>query len=77
MYGSYFDWNEKGEFCPWDIEDPEDVDKKRRKMGLSTLEERIKEMHEDVMKNNLSPPKNHFERQSEMNLFLREVGWIA
>jgi len=77
VYGSYFDWNEKGEFCPWDIEDPEDVDKKRRKMGLNTLEERIKEMHEDVMKNNLSPPKNHFERQSEMNLFLREVGWIA
>lgn len=77
VYGSYFDWNEKGQFCPWVIEDPENVNERRNKMGLNTLEERIKEMEGDVRKNNLLPPKDYLERQSEMNQFLKEVGWIA
>ena len=77
VYGSYFDWNEKGQLCPWVIEDPENVNERRKKMGLNTLEERIKEMEGDVRKNNLLPPKDYLERQSEMNQFLKEVGWIA
>lgn len=76
VYGNYFDWNEKGQFGPWIIEDPENVNERREKAGLNTLEERIKEMEEDVRKNNLSPPKEYFKRQSEMNDFLKEVGWI-
>jgi hypothetical protein len=77
VYGSYFDWNEKGQLCPWVIEDPENVNERRKKMGLNTLEERIKEIERDVRKNNLLPPKDYLERQSEMNQFLKEVGWIA
>ena len=77
VYGSYFDWNEKGQLCPWVIENPENVNERRKKMGLNTLEERIKEMEGDVRKNNLLPPKDYLERQSEMNQFLKEVGWIA
>ena len=52
------------------------MNERREKAGLNTLEERIKEMEEDVRKNNLSPPKEYFKRQSEMNDFLKEVGWI-
>ncbi len=77
VYGSYFDWNEKGQFSPWVIEDTENVNELRKKVGLNTLEERVKEMEEDVRKNNLLPPKDYLERQSEMTQFLREVGWIA
>jgi hypothetical protein len=77
VYGSYFDWNETGQFGPWVIEDPENVNNYRKKMGLNTLEEKIKEMEEDVRKYNLSPPKDYVEWQSEMYRFLREVGWIA
>jgi len=77
VYGNYFDWNEKGQFEPWVIEDLENVNKQRKKVGLNALEERIKEMEEDVRKNNLSPPKDYVKRQSEMNHYLREVGWIA
>jgi hypothetical protein len=77
VYGSYFDWNEKGQLCPWVIEDPENVNERRKKMGLNTLEERIKEIERDVRKNNLLPPKDYLERQSEMNQFLKEVCWIA
>jgi len=77
IYGNYFDWNEEGQFCPWDIEDPENVNELRRQVGLNTLEERTKEMEEDIRKNNLSPPKDYLKRQSEMNEFLKEVGWIT
>lgn len=77
VYGNYFDWNEKGQFAPWTIEDPENVNEKRKRVGLNTLEERIKEMEEDVRKNNLSPPNDYIKRQSEMIKFLMEVGWIT
>jgi len=77
IYGNYFDWNEKGQFCPWVIEDPENVNERRQQAGLNTLEERIKEMEEEVRSNNLSPPKDYLKRQSEMLEFLREVGWVT
>jgi len=77
VYGNYFDWNEKDQFCPWVIEDPENVNERRMKVGLNTLEERIKEMEEEMRSDNLSPPKDYLERQSEMLEFLREVGWIT
>jgi hypothetical protein len=76
VYGNYFDWNEKGQFCPWVIENPVYVNELRKKVCLSTIEDRIKEMEEDVRKNNLSPPGDYIKRQSEMNDFLRKVGWI-
>lgn len=76
IYGNYFDWNEHGQLVPWTIEDPGNVDARRKKVGLNTLEERIREMQEEVRKNNVSPPEDYFERQSEMDKFLREVGWI-
>ena len=77
IYGNYFDWNEKGKFRPWDIEDPENVNERRKQAGLNTLEERIKEMEAEVRSNNLSPPEDYLKRQSEMLEFLREVGWLA
>jgi hypothetical protein len=77
IYGNYFDWSEDGKFGPWVIEDLENVNEKRKKIGLNTLEERIKEMDEDVRKHNLSSPKDYTKRQSEMNDFLRDVGWIS
>ena len=77
VYGNYFDWNEKGQFEPWDIEEPENVNERRKKMGLNTLEERIEEMQADVRKYNLSPPGDYLKWQSDMYRFLREVGWIT
>jgi len=76
VYGNYFDWNEEGQLVPWTIEDPENVNEKRRMMGLNTLEERVREMEEDARKNKLSPPKDYLERQNEMTVFLKEVGWL-
>ena len=58
------------------MEDPDNVNERRAQVGLNTLEERIKEMEDDLRKNKLSPPKDYFKRQSEMNDFLKEVGWI-
>ena len=76
IYGNYFVWNEHGQLVPWTIEDPENVDERRKKVGLNTLEERIREMEEDVRKNNVSPPEDYLKRQLEMDEFLKEVGWI-
>lgn len=76
VYGNYFDWNEQGQMAPWIIEDPENVNEQREKMGLNTLEERVKEMEKDVKLNNLSPPKDYSKRQTEMIEFLKGVGWL-
>ena len=77
VYGHYFDWNEEGQFGPWTIEDPDNVNERRRKVGLDTIEERIKEMKEGARKNSLSPPGDYAKKQALMTEFLREVGWIT
>jgi hypothetical protein len=77
VYGNYFDWDEHGRFGPWIIEDAEHVNERRKKVGLNTLEERIKEMEDDLRRSNAPAPKDYFQRQSDMYAFLKKVGWIS
>ncbi|MGM9828020.1 MAG: DUF6624 domain-containing protein [Muribaculaceae bacterium] len=44
MYGSQGSYNDSGVFIPAEIEDPENVDARRAKMGMCTLQEYIKMM---------------------------------
>ena len=44
MYGSQGSYNDSGVFIPAEIEDPENVDARRTKMGMCTLQEYIKMM---------------------------------
>ena len=45
VYGTQYVWGAGGKSVPWEIEDPEGVDERRRAIGLSTLEENTKRIH--------------------------------
>jgi hypothetical protein len=46
MYGTQFTEDEKGVFIPREIEDKENVNERRKEMGLDTLKENIERMYQ-------------------------------
>lgn len=52
IYGTQFRTNSDGQLEPLPIQDPDNVDKRRKEMGLETLDENQKRMQEKYGKNN-------------------------
>lgn len=75
LYGSQFDWDESGELNPCPIENPEQVNERRRSVDLGTIEERIRQMREGAARSGETPPKDREKRQRKYEGWLREVGW--
>ncbi len=75
LYGSQFDWDDNGELNPYPIENSEQVNERRRSVGLGTIEERIRQMREGASRNKETPPENREKRRREYEAWLREVGW--
>ena len=76
LYGTQFDWDENGEMSPVQVEDYDTMNKRRKAIGLNTLDEQIKVMRERVKAENQRPPKDFGERQREYNAWRKSVGWI-
>jgi hypothetical protein len=72
LYGTQFDWNERGELVPWTLADPERVDDHRRAVGLSPLAERLAEARREAATE--TPPDRA--RHEEMLAWARSVGWL-
>lgn len=72
VYGTQFQPDEYGEFVPYTIENPEDVNDRRRSVGLNTLEERMAEMREQSAQEKVSLPPNW---EAEYERWLHSVGW--
>src|SRR5947209_1860749 len=47
-YGTQYDWTDDGKLVPWTIEDEEDVDERRRAVGLGPLAEDVRRRQADV-----------------------------
>lgn len=65
-YGTQFDWDKNGEMMPNFYEDIEQVNKRRKTIGLNTLEEQISIIQKQVKQENQYPPKNFEERKNEI-----------
>lgn len=75
VYGTQFDWDEKGEMSPYPVEDEENVDERRRAVGLRPLAEEIERRREEIAKSNEKPPRDYWERERQMEEWARSVGW--
>jgi hypothetical protein len=75
VYGSMFDWDERGEMVPWPIEDAEGVDRRRQAVGLPPLAEHIESARAAVRAEGESPPADPVARRREAENWARSVGW--
>ena len=71
-YGTQFQPDKNGAFVPYTIENPENVNERRRAVGLNTLEEKIAEIREQSAREKVSLPPNW---ESDYETWLRAVGW--
>ena len=72
VYGTQFQPNEAGELVPYTIEDPSNVNDRRRAVGLNTLEERISEMRIQSAEEKLLHPQNW---KADYERWLHSVWW--
>lgn len=75
LYGTQFDWDENGELNPWQIEDADHVDERRKRAGLNTIAERTREIREQAAREGDTGPRDREEHKRKYEAWLRETGW--
>lgn len=75
VYGTQFDWDASGQMSPLPIEDPADVEDRRRRVGLGPLAEHVTRMREQVEAEGARPPADYEARQRDADAWARAVGW--
>lgn len=76
LYGTQFDWNERGELLPNEIFEPENIDARRAKVGLETPYSEVVKVHSETVKNfNEMPPQDFDKRQRDYEEWARKTGW--
>lgn len=76
LYGTQFDWDEDGEMRPQAYDDLSAVNRRRKSIGLNTLEEQTELLSRRTEQENERPPEDWGKRQKEMTDWRRKVGWI-
>lgn len=78
VYGTQYDWDDNGEMSPYPpIEDAENVDERRRAVGLGTLEANLRAMRAGVAASTEKPPPDLARRRKDEDDWARFVGWRA
>jgi hypothetical protein len=77
LFGTQFDWDEKGLMSPWTIEFPDRVDQLRAEFGLPPLEVQIAAIRESVTASGALPPADYQKRQEEILEWCRKTGWVS
>jgi uncharacterized protein DUF6624 len=75
VYGSVFDWDERGEMAPCRIEHAEGVDERRAAVGLPPLAEQRASVREAAAAEGDMPPADPVGRLREAERWARSVGW--
>lgn len=75
IYGTQYDWDDRGEMSPYPIEDPGGVDERRRAMGLPPLEENTRRMRDAIARSMQRAPDDPAERRRAQRAWARSVGW--
>lgn len=75
IYGTQFDWDERGEMQPLPIEDEAHVDTRRAVIGLPPLAEKLREIRDALARGGEAMPRDAAERRREIDAWERSVGW--
>ena len=76
LYGTQFDWDEKGEMSPKPFDDLEKVNERRKSVGLNSLPEQIEIIRKQIIAENQKPPVDGQERNKQADEWRKKVGWI-
>ncbi len=76
LYGTQFDWDEQGNLSPNPFDDLNKVNKRRKSIGLNTLEEQTDIIRKQAESENQLPPTNLEKRKQELEEWKRISGWI-
>lgn len=76
LYGTQFDWDEKGELSPNNFDNVDKVNQRRKSIGLNTVEEQTQIIRAQAKRENHSPPKDLILRKKEMEDWKKSTGWI-
>lgn len=74
IYGSQFQPDENGKTVPYPIENPGQVDERRRAVGLPPLQEKWAELKEQAAREKTPLPRDWREKYQA---WLRRTGWRA
>jgi uncharacterized protein DUF6624 len=75
QYGTEIDWDDDGELSPLPIADAEDVDVRRRAVGLGPLAEAIEQILAEARGYGDSAPEDLAARKAAAEAWARSVGW--
>jgi hypothetical protein len=76
-FGTQFDWDENGLLHPFPIENPEDVDNKRKQVGLEPLELKVQKLRECAIIEGENPPLDLTKHTDLREQWMLRVGWIS
>ncbi len=76
-YGTQFDWDENGVLSPKAYDDLNEVNRRRKAVGLNTLAEQTAIIRRQAREENHLPPADLAERRREYEEWRRKVGWIS
>ena len=75
LYGTQYDWDDRGEMSPLPIEDSKGVDERRLAIGLPRLRESTTRVREGTKAAGELPPGDLLQRRREAETWARLVGW--
>ena len=75
IYGTQFDWDERGEMQPRPIEDATHVDERRAAIGLPPLAAKLREIRDSLHRDGETMPVDTEARRREIDAWERSVGW--
>lgn len=75
LYGTQFDWDEKGNLTPNLFDDLTRVNDRRKSIGLNSLEEQTQLMQKRVVEEKQMPPVDFEKRKIALEEWKKRVGW--
>lgn len=76
LYGTQFDWDEKGELSPNKYDELSKVNQRRKSIGLNSLEEQIEMIRRQAEAEHHFPPLDFAKRKKEIEEWRRNTGWL-
>lgn len=75
-YGTQFDWDKEGKLSPKPYDNIQEVNKRRKQLGLNSLEEQTIIMRKHAEKENQNPPLDFNLRTEQYDAWRKKVGWL-
>ena len=74
-YGTQFDWDSEGKLSPNTFDSLNAVDKRRRNLGLNTLEEQTSALRQRATFEKQKAPEDYIKYKQQLDNWRKSVGW--